>query len=327
MARVNSMAMCWKKFIVSVLLLIPLSLSSSSGSSSLSSSSLSYPHSLTSPRLFHSSFLETPYFVEKDSSSVRTNDSTCFLVRQVPGDGGCLFHALSVCAVEAVSEQHADFDSKARALSNRLRRLAVDTLLRVESVVVEEGETINGQDLLAIAAESSGLKPEEYCWDMLRPQTWGSGVEIVALSNYFRRPIHVYGLTVAKHPYPNSSPFNTNSESSPSTKSNTNPLMGWFRAMTNPRRSSFMLKAYARFGSPTFDRRPPLCILCADGRFPHVKPGQQRAKGDHFLALFPVDRLATAGYGHKDRHKERTRNKGQDYSRLSVDDIVTLLKA
>jgi hypothetical protein len=28
-------------------------------------------------------------------------------------------------------------------------------------------------------------------------------------------------------------------------------------------------------------------ILSADGRFPHIRPGDQKAEGDHFLALYP----------------------------------------
>ena len=44
----------------------------------------------------------------------------------------------------------------------------------------------------------------------------------------------------------------------------------------------------ACFGSPKFDRRPALHILSADSRFPDLRPGEQLAAGNHFLAVFPV---------------------------------------
>ena len=82
--------------------------------------------------------------------------------------------------------------------------------------------------------------------------TWGGGPEIVALSNRLRRPIHVYELDTG----------------------------GIFK-------KCFQFKVCAKFGTPYFDSKPAINILCADGRFPNLLPGCQKAIGDHFLALFP----------------------------------------
>jgi hypothetical protein len=95
-------------------------------------------------------------------------------------------------------------------------------------------------------------------------ETWGGGPEIVALSNYLCMPVHVYELV---------------SE-------------GW---RWLPLCSSFRLRPCALFGSPAFDKQPPLCILCCDGRYPHIFPGQQRQVGDHFLALFPMPARSRPG--------------------------------
>jgi hypothetical protein len=45
----------------------------------------------------------------------------------------------------------------------------------------------------------------------------------------------------------------------------------------------------ACFGSPRFDKQQALHILSADSRFPDIRPGQQLAHGNHFLAVFPVN--------------------------------------
>ena len=84
---------------------------------------------------------------------------------------------------------------------------------------------------------------------MLKKSTWGGGPEIVALCNYMKRPIHVYELCLG----------------------------------SNKTEKSFKLKVCARFGSPAYKKCSPLYILCADGRFPDIKPGQQKPLGISFI--------------------------------------------
>ena len=48
------------------------------------------------------------------------------------------------------------------------------------------------------------------------------------------------------------------------------------------------MDVYSLIGSPNYDKKTPLYILSADGRFPDsVSPGFQLEEGDHFLAMFP----------------------------------------
>eukprot|EP00597_Dinobryon_sp_UTEXLB2267_P007090 CAMPEP_0170084554 /NCGR_PEP_ID=MMETSP0019_2-20121128/19716_1 /TAXON_ID=98059 /ORGANISM="Dinobryon sp., Strain UTEXLB2267" /LENGTH=310 /DNA_ID=CAMNT_0010300689 /DNA_START=230 /DNA_END=1159 /DNA_ORIENTATION=+ len=178
---------------------------------------------------------------------------SCF-IRQVPGDGGCLFHSLAVCCSYLKYGKHIEFDDHERLLSSYLRNISIDVLRKNTTVVMEFGQTLSTETILNMVSKMYNLSANEYCESMYRSSTWGGGPEIVALSNYFQRPVHVFQLATTKSPF---------------------------------LRSQFGLKICARFGSPDFDHRAPLRILCADGRFPHISPGQQKEVGDHFLALFP----------------------------------------
>lgn len=194
-----------------------------------------------------SQFLPTEYDV-KGSSPAK------FKVRQVPGDGGCLFHSLAVSIAFRRDKNHPEcFDGKLREMSHRLRQLSIDVLSKAGQWLVMEGtERITSNELLDMVANNYNMTAKEYLSKMGDASTWGGGPEIVALSNHFKRPIHVYELDTC----------------------------GVFV-------KQFQLKICAKFGSPEYDEKCPLYLLCADGRFPHLCPGTQKEVGDHFLAMFP----------------------------------------
>jgi hypothetical protein len=198
-------------------------------------------------------FLPLEYELKGDSS-------TKFKVCQVPGDGDCLFYSLAVC-IRSIQEKEnpPSFDGQLSELSNSLRKISVEMLSDSRRSLYTEGIDRNlSSELVEMGIRGLGaygygqISGSEYLQQMLLPNTWGGGPEIVALSNYYERPIHVYEL------YTN----------------------GFFF-------KKFQLNAVAKFGSPKFDSKSPLQILCADGRFPFVSPGQQKSIGDHFLALYP----------------------------------------
>ena len=208
--------------------------------------------------VFVISVVSHPSLLPKIYRSQRHDGKRRFAVRQVPGDGGCLFHAIAaVLRYEQVGSHH-DFDAAMKNMSRCLRQLSVDTLMRDGLVLVMEGEekTTTG-DLLETVAEHYNITVASYCSNMRLYHTWGGGPEIVALSNALQRPIHVYELCTD----------------------------GYFS-------KSFALKVCARFGTPHFDEKPAIHILCADGRFPNLTPGRQKRVGDHFLALFDEDKYA-----------------------------------
>jgi hypothetical protein len=184
---------------------------------------------------------------------LKSTDMLPFKCRNVPGDGSCLFYALASCITYSRCGYHLPFDSELRKFAQTLRRIAVETLLNSdEPLYLEYGDATSGKDLLHQVALHYNTTVDAYCSDMLKPHKWGGGPEIVALSNYFKRPVHVFELVPR----------------------------GFIR-------KRFEIQHRAKFGSPQFDNKSPLCILCADGRFPNVRPGKQIEEGDHFLSLFP----------------------------------------
>jgi hypothetical protein len=175
-------------------------------------------------------------FLDRSYSVVGDTDVS-FNVRQVPGDGGCLFHAISAWLSYLQCGEHRPFDWRMRNLSQKLRYLAVQSLqLENSSLVLEKGEIIESSALLQMISEVYDMSPKEYCEQILDPRTWGGGPEIVALSNHFRCPIHIYQLHAEK---------------------------SFFRPF---QKAEFKLEICAKFGSPTFDEKEPICLLCADGR-------------------------------------------------------------
>ena len=215
------------------------------------------------------------------------------MIRQVPGDGNCLFHSISLCLHHAVNGTHwnltANSDNNSKdsdsstsmdqlyQQSQILRAQAVDCLRQSQRRLFLQGkESLRANELVSAAAQQYGLTAEEYCAAMQQDCVWGGGPEIVALSNLLERPIHVYELAVLQ----------SQQQGQP--------------------KNAFCLRRMACFGSPKFDRRPALHILSADSRFPDLQPGQQLAAGNHFLAVFPrrqkVKRRRLRGGGDDDSY-------------------------
>eukprot|EP00752_Nemacystus_decipiens_P001329 g1319.t1 len=183
---------------------------------------------------------------------------TNMAVRQVPGDGNCLFHAISACLDHACNGTHPSLDlSELMPKSAALRKVAVDYLVEnlKKTLYLEKEESVPVYELLSVVAAQYNMTAEHYCEVMRQSSVWGGGPEIVALSNALCRPIHVYELA-------------------------SNGVSFCFRRM-------------ACFGSPSFDDKQAIHILSADSRFPNLKPGRQLANGNHFLALFPCPETVT----------------------------------
>lgn len=184
-------------------------------------------------------------------------------VRQVPGDGSCLFHALSIGLCRAINGTDWDLQcpTAIRALhehSAELRRRAVACLLEWNNnkkppkhlLYLQAHEKLSLHELVHAASSQYDLTPAQYCQQMAQPGVWGGGPELVVLANVLQRPIHVYELVDDK--------------------------------------KKFVLRRMACFGSPAFDRKTALHVLSADSRFPDIAPGQQHSQGNHFLAVFPL---------------------------------------
>ncbi|KAL7519239.1 hypothetical protein ACHAWX_004024 [Stephanocyclus meneghinianus] len=218
------------------------------------------------------------------SKSYASLSSVPVRIRQVPGDGNCLFHSIAVGLSRV--EEGIDLDMATaggirdlRRRSWRLRNRAVDALegRGRKRLFLQGDECLEAKELLMAAAAQFDLEGREYCDLMRKESYWGGGPEIVALCNCLQRPIHIYELI----PTPKSS----EDAEIPSPIHDSSPTTSY----PQPLSTQFTLRRMACFGSPKFDRREPLHILSADSRFPDVEPRKIRKVGNHFLALFPLE--------------------------------------
>eukprot|EP00559_Dactyliosolen_fragilissimus_P008121 CAMPEP_0184872182 /NCGR_PEP_ID=MMETSP0580-20130426/41137_1 /TAXON_ID=1118495 /ORGANISM="Dactyliosolen fragilissimus" /LENGTH=403 /DNA_ID=CAMNT_0027374933 /DNA_START=43 /DNA_END=1254 /DNA_ORIENTATION=+ len=168
------------------------------------------------------------------SKAFRNLSNIPVTIRQVPGDGNCLFHSLSACLSLVESGKHismrrntienaSDKDAKSSSKQNEhdftsrhkhkrkrskrtkgiyeksrlLRQRAVDALSSNprRMLFLQGSEYLRARDLVDAAAAQYDMTGEEYCELMRKDSYWGGGPEIVALCNVLRRPIHVYELT------------------------------------------------------------------------------------------------------------------------------------
>lgn len=242
-------------------------------------------------------------------------------IRQVPGDGSCLFHSCTVALSLVANKTHIDMNSMRQSLkkmggptkeladdilmdadcdsnhydlthlyhhSRYLRKMAVDILSQNPRrlLFLQGNEYLRARDLVSAAASQYDLSPKEYCDQMRNDSYWGGGPEIVALCNFLKRPIHVYEL------YSNLNEDGQQKDISKGggyemSKRRRRSIMPRYEERQDSPHHQFRLRRMACFGSPKFDKREPLNILSADSRFPDIEPGQQVASGNHFLALFP----------------------------------------
>mmetsp|Transcript_24608 Transcript_24608/g.34729 ORF Transcript_24608/g.34729 Transcript_24608/m.34729 type:complete len:468 (-) Transcript_24608:86-1489(-) len=227
-------------------------------------------------------------------------------IRQVPGDGNCLFHSISTCLNyqtngTQLSMKTSKHMASLRQTSSCLRQKAVDCLEKHPKrlLFLQGNEYLRARDLVDAAASQYDLNGDRYCELMRKDSYWGGGPEIVALCNVLRRPIHVYELATAHQGNPTDSGSNGNDDSSledeEEDKDDSLSSKAHYYLKKNSNNNNkhhntqpyFRLRRMACFGSPKFDRREPLHILSADSRFPDITPGKQLASGNHFLAMFP----------------------------------------
>jgi len=230
--------------------------------------------------------------------------ATPVVIRQVPGDGDCLFHSLAIALSFTDNNHLMRLDTpqglhELKQSSRKLRRLAVECLSsctnkkrrskkRYQRLFIQGSDSMKTSELLSTASSQYGITPEEYCELMMQDSYWGGGPEIVALCTVLRRPIHVYELI----PLVNDDDDDGESDV---VVSDDNEEQQQQQEETmyckDPTSNQFCLRLLATFGSPKFDSKEPLHILSADSRFPDVDPKCTLKDGNHFLAMFPVDRM------------------------------------
>jgi hypothetical protein len=181
-----------------------------------------------------------------------------YFMRQVPGDGGCLFHTISTWLNFIKYGKHLEFDEKQHFLSLKLRSLAV-SLIRNDSLIFyeEDNRRLTSIELRKMISESMNITAEEYCEKMLLATEWGGGPEIIALANHFQCPIYIYQLnTYWKMD-------NTAKKEEKPSEKNQSRFRKW---LNSKKKKEFCVELIAKFGSPIYEYHLPICILHVDGR-------------------------------------------------------------
>ena len=274
--------------------------------------------------------------VDSSSSSLKSNNkidnlNEPVIIRQVPGDGCCLFHAVAISLIAIQERRHLRMDDvtslrELKIMSRSLRRMAVRCLRscnsdlrnndnnnsailssdddkssvsianqkkRYRRLFIQGCETMATNQLLNDVSIQYGITPEEYCNLMEQDSYWGGGPEIVALCNLLEIPIHVYELvpTTKHHHHHHIVDQKNDNYIGDDDDDDVSSGGGGVAVPDHLLNKEFYLRRMATFGSPKYDSKTPLHILSADSRFPDVSPNLLKANGNHFMAIFPVSTM------------------------------------
>ena len=184
-----------------------------------------------------------------------TQSSIPVRIRQVQGDGSCLFQAIAAGDLFDQITNVQPLQSNVIHHSFKLRDLAVNTLkegiANNTSIITTNGDTATVLSLVSNAASLYGLSCCNYLSEMQQVNVWGGGPEIVALAHCLRRQIVLLEATCS--------------------------------GFSSDEHDVIYLKEMTRFG-PHSTSLNPIFILAANERFPKVNG---KAKQNHYLAVFP----------------------------------------
>jgi hypothetical protein len=135
--------------------------------------------------------LSPQYFVDTDSQQR-------FKLRNVPGEGDCMFQATALAA--ATSMGLGANDVLLRKIAKETRAIVATILQSDQGILYIQGRrTVKARQLLNSAARDEGLSTAQYL-ELLQKEgaeggLYGGGPELTVLSNVLRRPISVYELS------------------------------------------------------------------------------------------------------------------------------------
>jgi hypothetical protein len=119
-----------------------------------------------------------------------------FTMRNVPGDGDCMFQAVALAA--ATSSGLGANMALLRSIVKETRQIVASILESNGNLYITDSKIVSTKQLLLSAAKSEGLSPVRYL-ELLRMEgkdggLYGGGPELAVLSNVLRRPISVYEI-------------------------------------------------------------------------------------------------------------------------------------
>jgi hypothetical protein len=128
---------------------------------------------------------------------VDASSQTSFTMRNVPGEGDCMFLAVALATFTSVGLGANDV--LLRAISRETRSVVASILESpTGNLVIAKTRLVPAQALLQSASKQEGLSPKDYL-ALLRKEgleggLYGGGPELTVLSNVLRRPISIYEL-------------------------------------------------------------------------------------------------------------------------------------
>jgi len=133
-----------------------------------------------------------------------TKDTQYFVMRNVPGDGDCVFHAVlsSVFISMGMLNPDSAFSSTMSSMALEMRSVVANYLSSPEGILYVNNKPtkriVRCRDLLKSAAQNEGMTIEDYLSKLRQPGKlgglYGGGPELTVLSNLLRRPISIYDL-------------------------------------------------------------------------------------------------------------------------------------
>lgn len=127
-----------------------------------------------------------------------------FVMRNVQGDGDCVFHAVlsSIFISMGMLNPDAAFSTMMSAMALEMRNVVAKYLSSPEGTLYVNNKPtkriVRCRDLLKSAANNEGLQPEDYLTKLRQPGKlgglYGGGPELTVLSNILRRPISIYDI-------------------------------------------------------------------------------------------------------------------------------------
>lgn len=155
---------------------------------------------------FHSFEFDHLGFCRKPSFFQHTEhgkDTQVFVMKNVSGDGDCVFQAVISASLVSMGMIDPDAFSTVPSMALHMRKVVAKLLSSPEGTLYVDrkqarGRVLRCQDVLQSAAKKEGLTEKEYLSKLCKPGRegglHGGGPELTVLSNVLRRPISIYHL-------------------------------------------------------------------------------------------------------------------------------------
>ena len=133
------------------------------------------------------------FYTECKDLNESDKDSLEFTMRNVPGQGDCMFQAVALGTMASMGL--GGNAPLLQSVADEIRNVMAQILSSPKGNLYVEGKRVmKVTNLLLGASEAEGLSPDEYITALTNRTLQGGGPELTILSNVLRRPISIYEL-------------------------------------------------------------------------------------------------------------------------------------